>query len=446
MIGSTVSIIGAGPAGLFLGIALAHRGYRVLAVDRDPGPEPDGSWRRRGVMQFHHAHAFRTQAVEPVRTECPEAYDAWLAAGADVVRFVGSDGNPQTLLRMRRVLYETALRRAAENTPGLTILQGHVSRILEQHGRAEGIEVDGARIEAALVIDASGRSGRATQQLRRPIIVGGNCGIAYIDRQYQLHPGAEPGPMVNPIAWQGDYDGYQVLIFLHERGIFSVLITRPTDRRDLVDLRLVGGFEAACRAIPGIAVWTDPERARPITGILPGGELRNAYRSQLDENGRPWRQGLIFVGDSVATTTPIFGRGVATTIMQAAELLRLIDEGGDPDAITCSFDDWCEHQMRPWVEDHVSMDTATINRWAGKDIDFSHRLPSELIMAAAAKDPRIGAYLGPYLAMTGLPSTLDAAEPMARAVYQTGWRPPLSPGPSRAELADIVAAAVSVPS
>ena len=35
-----VAIIGAGPAGLFLGSALAGRGHDVVAVDRDTGPPP----------------------------------------------------------------------------------------------------------------------------------------------------------------------------------------------------------------------------------------------------------------------------------------------------------------------------------------------------------------------------------------------------------------------
>jgi 2-polyprenyl-6-methoxyphenol hydroxylase-like FAD-dependent oxidoreductase len=41
-----IAIIGAGPAGLFLGSALAGRGHDVVAVDRDPDPPPDGRWAR----------------------------------------------------------------------------------------------------------------------------------------------------------------------------------------------------------------------------------------------------------------------------------------------------------------------------------------------------------------------------------------------------------------
>ena len=42
-----VAIVGAGPTGLYLAIALARRNHRVIVIDRDRGPAPDGSWGRR---------------------------------------------------------------------------------------------------------------------------------------------------------------------------------------------------------------------------------------------------------------------------------------------------------------------------------------------------------------------------------------------------------------
>ena len=44
--------------------------------------------------------------------------------------------------------------------------------------------------------------------------------------------------------------------------------------------------------------------------------------------------------------------------------------------------------------------------------------------------------------MTVLPETLRPAEPMARAVYQAGWRPTYAPGPTRDELVDVIRVAV----
>jgi hypothetical protein len=54
----------------------------------------------------------------------------------------------------------------------------------------------------------------------------------------------------------------------------------------------------ACRVDP-------PDRARPTTSVLVGGALWNVYRRQAAVPG------LVAVGDSVATTTPTRGRGIA---------------------------------------------------------------------------------------------------------------------------------------
>jgi hypothetical protein len=141
----------------------------------------------------------------------------------------------------------------------------------------------------------------------------------------------------------------------------------------------------------------------------------------------------------VATTTPTFGRGVATTVLQVQQLLRLIDEHGtDTVAVGESFDAWCAQQIKPWVDDHVHMDSATLRRWAGQDIDLRQPLPSDLILAAARADPGILGAAAGYLGMTALPASLRVAEPRARALYASGWRPPLAPGPARGELAGII--------
>jgi 2-polyprenyl-6-methoxyphenol hydroxylase-like FAD-dependent oxidoreductase len=439
-----VAIIGAGPAGLFVGASLARRGHQVIAVERDPGPAADGSWPRLGVMQFHHAHAFRHQVTQALQQELPEALQRWVAAGAEPVCMRLPDGAEIPMgVRSRRETFERALRAAALGQAGLQVRRGHADEVTRRRGRAGGIRVDGTDLAADLVIDASGRAGRVTRSLRPAPASGGPCGIAYVDRQYQLHPGADPGPLMSPIAWQADLDGYQAIIFLHERGIFSVLLVRPTADRVLSQLRHEAAFTAACQAIPGLADWTDPARSRPITPVLPGGPLLNAYRGQVGPGGRLALPGLVFVGDAVATTTPTFGRGMTTTLLQAQQLLRLIDEHGtDTDTVGESFDAWCTEQIKPWVDDHVRMDDATRRRWAGEDVDLRQPLPSDLILAAAQADPSIRATTIGYLRMTALPSSLRAAEPRAHALYANGWRPSPAPGPGRDELADIVRTAL----
>ncbi len=434
-----IAIIGAGPTGLFLGTALARRGHLVEVVDRDPGPAADGSWARRGVMQFHHAHAFRRHVTDALLAEMPEAYERWRNLGAEPVSMTLPDGSSVSAgTRSRRVVFERALRETATAEPLLHLRRGHVDAVGVTDGRAGGLVVDGRPLPADLVIDASGRSGRATRSLGSRRSMGGSCGLAYVDRVYQLRDPEDPGPLVNPLAWQADFDGYQIQLFLHDHGFFSVVVVRPSADRELLVLREEAAFDAACRAIPGLSTWTDPARARPTTEVLVGGNLTNHYRAQTGADGRLILPGLVFVGDSVCTTTPTFGRGVATSLLQARELLRSLDSGSGSADLGDAFDRWCHREMRPWVVDHMIMDEALRRRWLGQDVDLTAKLPSDLVMKAGAVDPTIQPAAWQFLSMSAGPECLDAVEDRARAVYASGWRPPVADGPDRDALVAII--------
>jgi hypothetical protein len=95
------------------------------------------------------------------------------------------------------------------------------------------------------------------------------------------------------------------------------------------------------------------------------------------------------------------------------------------------------------VLDHIHMDGDLVRRWQGGDVDLSRRLPSDLILSATAVDPRIGQASPGYLTMRAMSSCLDPVEPLARAVYQSGWRRRHSPGPTRDELVDITRSALA---
>ena len=434
-------IVGAGPTGLYTAIALARRGHRVTVIDRDPGPD-GGQWSdRKGVMQFHHPHHFRQQVAEALLAEMPEVWQGLLAAGAEPATVPGQPGVPAGL-HCRRLTFERVLRSAAQAEPGVTVRTGHADQVAGARGRAIGVKVGGRQVDADLVIDAGGRAGRLTRGLRGPA-EGGDCGVAYVSRQYQMLPGAPHGPVNAPFGVMETYPGYHVAVLVHDNRILSALIARASTDRRLAALRTPAAFEAAARAVPALAAWTDPGRSRPITPVLPGGRLYNSYHGQLNDAGQVALDGLVYAGDAVCTTNPAAGRGVTTSLLQARQLISLLDEHGR-DFTSCSlaFDSWCAATIRPWFADHVYCDEDLIRRWSGGDVDLTRPLPSDLIMAAVQADPGLMEVVGPYQAMLASPASLDAVQARARDIYASGWRPPVPPGPAREELAGLVTAAV----
>jgi 2-polyprenyl-6-methoxyphenol hydroxylase-like FAD-dependent oxidoreductase len=424
-----IVVIGAGPTGLTLAATLARRGHHVLAVDRDPGPAADGSWRRIGVMQFDHAHGFRAQVPELLRAEWPEALDEWVRLGADTVDMPLPGGRAAVAVRSRRTIYERALRTAALQVPGLTVAVGTATGLIEEAGTVRGVVIDGRPIAAELVVDATGRGlALATGATE----LDGECGISYVGRVYRRHEGAEPGPLTSPIAWGGNFDGYQSIAFPHEDRHFSVVIVRASEDRALRQLRHPHAFAAAARAIPALHEWTRPDRSSPTSPVLLGGRPRNVFRAQR------LVPGVVAVGDAVASTTPTAGRGLAMASMQIRAFLELVDAGADLRRIGEPLGAWCAAQMRPWVEEHIARDDEAVRRLAGGDIDLSRPLTTSAIVDASQADERIVDHLPDYLAMTALPSSLAPAEPLARAVYERGWRPSLADGPTREELIDTI--------
>ncbi|ORB62063.1 FAD-dependent oxidoreductase [Mycolicibacterium tusciae] len=430
-------IVGAGPTGLFTAIALARRGREVVVVDREPGPPAHAEWRRRGVMQFQHAHSFRGQVVDALDAEMPDVLAGLLSAGASVVMTSGPNSRAAAL-HCRRMVFERELWRRATSDPRIRVVEGHVTEVVVQRGRAAGVRIGADVLDVDLIIDASGRAGRIAGAARSRG-EGSDCGAAYVSRQYRLRPGARPGPTNSVIGLSLNFPEYAAVTFLHDNDTFTVTLIHDGADRRLHRLRHDGVFEAAVGAIPVLADWIDADRSLPIMGVLAGGRLYNHYRGQLDDSGRPALPGLISVGDSVCTTTPLAGRGIALAFMQASQLVRMLTGNNDDIvSVTTEFDAWCTANIKPWFADHQVVDSDRVRRWSGGDIDLGRRLPSDLIVAAAEADPRLTEAVAPYITMDGLPDSLLLVEPRAREIYSRGWRPTPPEGPSRQELISVV--------
>lgn len=428
----TTAVAGAGPVGLVCAAALAAAGEDVLLFDRDPGPGPDGPWRRRGVMQFMHPHFFRHFVRQVLEEQVPPMWDAVVAAGC-VVNAPPQGLPPKlTTVAARRSTFEAALRRAVRDER-VTHVAAHVDRIDVVGDRVTGVVADGTAYDVRRVIVATGRASRLGDDLRPPG-QSSDCGQAYVSRMYRALPGVEPF-----VSWapQGaEYDGYSAIAFPQDAGTLSVVVLRPAHEPQWAPLWHDEGFQAAVEAIPVLAPWTRPDRFEPITPAARGGSLFNEYRAQ---GAAP--AGVFFVGDAVCTTNPSAGRGISLGLLQAGALLRLLAEHEDPKDAAGAFDAWCDEHVRPWYEDHVAVDASTARRFAGGGTDPDGPLASDVVVAASEHEPALRALVFPYQGMVTPPETLVAAHDTVRALLRAGWAPRPSPGPSRDELVGAAGAA-----
>ena len=432
----TVAVVGAGPIGLVAALALAKRGRDVVVIDPEVGPEPDGSWRRHGVMQFGHPHFFRHQVRECLEQHVPEMWDAVVAAGGVVNAAPPQVPLPITTLAARRSTFEAALRLTAALHGRVSFLHGRAERVVVEGDRVVGLVVDGAVVDADLVVAATGRASDFGDDLRPPG-EGAACGLSYVSRMYRALPGVEPLVSFAPLRTQ--YDGYLAIVFPQDAGTHSALVLRPSVDRGLEQLWRTPAFDAAAALIPGLAPWTDPARFAPITDPMRGGTLTNAYRGQ----GTP-PAGLFFLGDAVSTTNPSAGRGVGLGLRQVDALLRSLAEHADLRDASACFDAWCVEHIRPWYEDHVRDDAYLVRRYAGEDLDVEAPLPSHVIGDAAVEVLPLMAVVGPYQAMFALPSSLGAVEDEVRGMLRAGWRPQPEQGPTRADLIEHLAGVTGV--
>jgi 2-polyprenyl-6-methoxyphenol hydroxylase-like FAD-dependent oxidoreductase len=431
-----IAVAGGGPVGVFTAMSLARRGHQVALVDRDPGPAPDGSWRRSGVMQFMHPHGFRAQVRHALQAELPDVHDALIAAGAEIRPMPGV---PEHMAGFwcRRWVVERTLRTAARRQPGLRWITGHVDDVVVENGTARGLLVDGARLDADLVIVASGRGSHLGDELRGPV-EGGSCGFSYMSRMYAARPGQPGCELIAPLITLGP--DYYTFVLPQDAGTHSVLFCYPSRAPEFEVLRTPAGFARAAAAVPGLAPWTDPGRFAPITEPLVGGNLTNTYRTQGPALGLPPARGLLFVGDRVATLNPQAGRYLALALPQVQHLLAVLDDpGSDFVDASLALDLWAEERIRPWYLDHVRWDRALLRRFAGADLDLAQPIPSDVICAAAAVDPSITPLAGQYNGMIAGPEVLDPARERVLALLRSGWRP-AQQGPSAAELTLLAAA------
>src|SRR5580704_6069761 len=182
----------------------------------------------------------------------------------------------------------------------------------------------------------------------------------------------------------------------------------------------------------------------PITSVFPMAGMQNTLR-RLVAGGRPVATGLHAVGDSVCTTNPTLGRGLALALSGAADLVDTIGEHlADPAAQALALDHLADTHVVPFYQDQAAIDAARLAMMRHVIFGAPPPPPSETpgrvtysqLRTAASYDPdRLPRVLEDQ--RDGLPARRGLHQPGCRSVHtrnaQAGRRrPPGRPAHPRA--------------
>lgn len=340
--GDHAIVVGASIAGLLAARVLADAFEHVTIIERDPldgGTEP-----RRGVPQAEHVHVLLSAGQEIMEDLAPGFSDDLVDAGAVVcdlsrefhVHAAGDLISPGTtpipIYLASRPLVERVLRARIAAHGRITLrsaCQVIEPVVTDARETIRGVVVhqegDTHEVTADLVVDASGRSSRATAWLDRlgyprPSAEEVHVDLAYRTCQLRRPPDDLRALLVMPAPPRAR--GAAVLPVEGDRWFVTLVGMHgqhPPDELD--ELRDFAG------SLPVPMVRELLEEREVVTPKV----ARYRYPTQtrrrfdtLEEHPR----GMIVLGDAVANFNPIYGQGMSVSALQALSLHHTLADDG----------------------------------------------------------------------------------------------------------------------